>query len=397
MIKISSNSQYYKLLLMITLLTYTFTVSATWYQGSAQQAIEGFNIDKIRAIAIKKAITNASLQSNSFIKSEDISLDGLLQSSKTILRSEGHVRRVEILSESITDDILTVRVKVDIEALWGCSGDNYAKKILITQFPLLKQSQAAHGGIFDFGSQVSKRFEQQLRSFDNISKPQLINKSLLPPNSFQQISLRNTAKIAHFLRNEYSSQFILFGFIRDVSLFEQTKEKFIFDDTLLRRNFTLQLYLYDVFKNTMLIQESYHGEANWQFDNNATVDTYNSVFWRSDYGRVVLNTISNAVIDITDKLKCQRSLARVIEVNNDQVIINIGIQHGVKINDLFELVKQRSISLQNGNSLTILNEDNSRVFKVLQLGQKFTILTSNSLSLVANTHLHDLVQVRTLF
>ncbi len=383
--------------LITFLLSCNFEVGATWYQGSAQQQIEGGSLDEIRMITIKKAIANASLQSHSYISTEDVSLDGLLQSSKTIIRSQGDIRRVEVLSESIANDVLTVQVKVDIEPFDNCSRDNHTKKILITQFPLLKPTQASYGGIFNLGSQVSKRFEQQLMSSDNAFSPLLIDKNFLSPNSFQQINKRQASKIAHYLGNEYSSQFVLFGFIRDISLFEQTKEQLIFDDTLQRRNFTFQLYLYDMFKDVMLLQKSYHGEANWQFANNGTVDTYNSVFWRSDYGRVILNTISNAIIDVTDKLKCQRSLAKVIEVNRDQVVINIGAQQGVKADDVFELIKQRTIVHQDGENFSILNEGSQKTFKVMQLGEKITVLTSDSPSLILNTHLYDLVKVKALF
>ncbi|MGV2873617.1 hypothetical protein [Colwellia sp. E150_009] len=65
---------------------------ATWYQGSALQYVNTLNFDEIRTQTIKDAIANAVMQSNSFIQVEDIVLDGLLQSSKTVLRSDGQIR-----------------------------------------------------------------------------------------------------------------------------------------------------------------------------------------------------------------------------------------------------------------------------------------------------------------
>ena len=397
MIKTSAYYLSYGLVILLLLIN-SNDVFATWYQGTAQQKVSKLdNIDQIRIATIKKAIANASLQSHSFIKSEDITLDGLLQSSKIILQSKGHIRRLEILDETLSENILTVRVKVDIEPLFGCFNDNYLKPLLIAQFPLLKPSQAAYGGIFDFGRQISKRFEQQLISQAAVSRVQLINKNFLPASPFQTVNLKQSDKIARYLANEYSNQFILFGFIRDISLFEQTKTALLFDDTLLRRNFTLQLYLYDAYKGIMLMQDSYHGEANWQFTNNGTVDTYNSVFWRSDYGRVVLNTISSAIVDITDKLKCQQTLAQVINVNNDNIVINIGSQQGVNINDTFELIKSRTFNQSNGQAISILQTDDTRFFKILHLGEQSTVLASKSLSLMANTQLNDLVKSKTIF
>ncbi len=387
-------SAYWLVILTIILMT-TLPVTAAWYQGVAQQKITTFdNIDEVRILTIKKAIANASLQSHSFIKSEEITLDGLLQSSKVIIQSEGSIRRLEILDEKISGDILTVRVKVDIEPLLGCITDNYLKPLLITQFPLLKPSQAAYGGIFDFGLHVSKRFEQQLISQSVVSRVQLINEQFLPTTPFQSINLKQSNKIARYLANEYSHQFILFGFIRDISLFEQTKKNLISNNNTLRRNFTLQLYLYDAYKGIMLMQNSYHGEANWQFTHNEIIDTYNSVFWRSDYGRVVLNTISNIIIDITDKLKCQHTLAQVTNIYNDKVVINIGSQQGINKEDTFELIKSRNFNKNNDQIISILQTNKDRFFKVLYLGEQSTVLVSENASLISNTQLKDLVKTK---
>jgi len=287
-----------------------------------------------------------------------------------------------------------VRVKVDIEPLLGCITDNYLKSLLITQFPLLKPSQAAYGGIFDFGLHVSKRFEQQLISQSVVSRVQLINEQFLPTTPFQSINLKQSNKIARYLANEYSNQFILFGFIRDISLFEQTKKNLLSNNNTLRRNFTLQLYLYDAYKGIMLMQNSYHGEANWQFTHNEIIDTYNSVFWRSDYGRVVLNTISNIIIDITDKLKCQHTLAQVTNIYNDKVVINIGSQQGINKEDTFELIKSRNFNKNNDQIISILQTNKDRFFKILYLGEQSTVLVSENASLISNTQLKDLVKTK---
>ena len=148
---------------------------AVWYQGNAQLAVDGADLNVIRAAAIKNAIADASFQHGIMITAKDISLDGLLQSSKTELRSEGKIRRVEILSEEVVDDILHVYVKVDIEPLFDCSHDNYMRALLVTQLPVLKPAQASYGAIFDLGPQVSKRVEQQLFSDELVAKVQLIN------------------------------------------------------------------------------------------------------------------------------------------------------------------------------------------------------------------------------
>ena len=366
-------------------------VHGKWYQGSAQVPIEGFDFDDTRSSAIKMAITNASFQASSYINAEDIVLDGLLQSSKSAIRSEGRLRRVEILNESINDDILTVEVRVDFESMIDCRRDEYRKSLVVAQLPLLNVAQGANGGMFNIGSHVSKRFEQQLLAQTNVSVGQLLNQAFLPHNAQQQIDYRDAAELARYLSTEYSSQFILFGFIRDISLFEQVKDQLIFDDIKLRRNFTLQLYLFDGIRGSMLLQREYHGEGDWIFATNYTVDTYNSLFWRSDYGRMMLNTVNSAVTDINDTLSCQQTLAQIISKGSNEIVINMGGKHGVRVNDIFQLMKHKLLTGPNGQTLPLLTANQERFFKVAQVNNQTAVLTSASASLIENSHLFDFV------
>lgn len=370
---------------------------ATWYQGSAQQKIGILNFETIRTETIKHAIANAAMQSNSYIQVEDIVLDGLLESSKTVLRSEGNIRRVKILSESINNDILSIIVNVDIKPLFGCQNDPYAKSLLLTQFPLLKPNQAVQGAIFDIGIQASRRFEMQLNNQESVYVSSLLNKAFMPDGSLGTINTRYLKDVGSYLATEHDSQFILFGAIRDISLFEQVKDQLLIDDVLLRRNFTFQIYLYDAIKGKLIIQKSYHGESNWQYKENHMVDTNNSVFWRSDYGRTVLHTINSAVIDINDELSCQQSLPQIIHSDNGKLVINIGEAQGVKIGDKFELVKQQFMQGLNGKAFPLSSVDTSKALKVIQVNNQTAVLTSDWLSTLDGSLIQNLVRPKSSF
>ena len=377
--------------LVLLLMIFASCASGQWYQGSAEVTVKGFDFDEIRSSAIKMAITNASFQASSYIDAEDIVLDGLLQSSKSAIRSEGRLRRVEIVSELLQEDTLTVTVRVDFQPMMDCRRDEYRKSLVIAQMPLLNVSQGANGDMFNIGSHVSKRFEQQLLAQANVAVGQLLNQAFLPHNAQQQIDYQAAAETARYLAGEYASQFILFGFIRDISLFEQVKDQLLFDDIKLRRNFTMQVYLFDGIRGRILLQQEYHGESDWLFANNASVDTYNSLFWRSDYGRMMLNTINGAVTDINDVLSCQQPLAQVISKGQHELVINMGDKHGLKANDRFQLMKYRLLSGVNGQSLPLLTANEQRFFTVSQVDSQTAILTSASASLMQSSHLFDFV------
>lgn len=376
---------------LVALAFISFTSKAQWYQGSAQVRVGNFDFAEKRTMAIKRAIANASLLTSSFVSAENVSLDGLLISSKTVLRSENRIRRVEIINESIDDDILSVTVKVDIDIFNDCDVEQQLKKsLIVAQLPLLKQTQAAPGGLFDLGEQISKRFKQQLLSEPSIAKIELLNQSLTSSESLD-IDSNYLGKTARYLANLHGSQFILFGYIRDVSLFEQVKDNLLIDDINVRRNFTLNVYLYDALRSRVLLEKSYHQEANWPFEDAYVVDTNGSLFWRSDFGRMMLNTVNSAVTDINDSLECQPSIAQIVSKENSQVIINNGLQHGVKLGDVFELSKLRLIDEPNGTILPALNQDHLRRLHVIQVDSHSATLTSDSVSVIGSSQLLDLV------
>ena len=370
---------------------------ATWYEGQASHQINSGDFDEIRTATIKKAVANASLKGHSYIMAEDVVLDGLLQSTKTVLRSEGLIRRVEIVDESIDDELLTVYVKVDIKPHFACQKDPYAKALLIAQFSLLAPKQATVGGIYDIGVQTTKRFEQQLYSQPHVFVSATLSKAYPLDVRTGVVEKAQVKELGRHLALRHNSQFILFGFIRDIGLFEQVKENLLLDDVQLRRNFTVQVYLYDAIKSQFLIETSYHGEANWQYSVNQTVDTNNSVFWRTDYGRAVLHTINSAVTDISDTLNCQQTLAQIIDNANGKVVVNIGTRQGVKVGDEFELINLKILHGIDGRSRPQLSQDPSRSLNVVHVDTQSAVLSSDDVSIFDDSKVLNLVSPKFFF
>jgi len=384
---------YFPMLLVIFALV-TPTISfATWYQGTAQATLSGINydLDEIRTSTIERAIRNASFKSGVLISSEAIVLDGLLQSSKNVFKNKGDIRRVEILSESISGDLLTVVVNIDIDTSLHCKRDDYTKSVVVTQFPLVNDIQISNGGLFNLGSQASKRLADQLRQHQSIADSQLLQQSFTSINELITLDHKNTLATATYLAEQYNSQYIVFGYIQDTSLFEQVKDNLLIDDVTLRRNFTLQLYLYDAFQGQILINHRYHGEANWPFEALEHIDTNNSVFWRSDYGRVVLNTINGAVIDINDRVSCQKSFTYIINKEHAQLTINWGSKHGVKLGDKFTLFRKKSLQNAQGGTRVMLLPESQSTLETIHVNHHSSVLISKDASVINSSQIFDFV------
>ena len=254
---------------------------AKWYVGQAQQSLgekgifdNDSKMDKIRAATIKQAIENASLQASSHITIESTVENGLLQKNTSTLYSEHEITSVELLHESIANNILSITLKANIVASSQCGTDDYLKSVTLSQFPLLTSAQAAPGSVFQLPYHVSTRLKYSLQNQPNLFVNKLIGQSFIHPT--QQIEFElDTDKLSELFENltvDQQSQYIVFGYIRDISLYEETKSGILTNEQRNMRNFTVKVYLYEPLTNSILLEQEYHGEGEWSFPVREKID-----------------------------------------------------------------------------------------------------------------------------
>lgn len=364
---------------------------AEWFQGEAKANINGNPLEDVRLTALKNAVADAAFKGGSMITAEEVMLNGLLVSSKAEIRTAGRIQRVEILSETLENDVLHVVVSVNMTPTVNCVSDKYARSILIGQFELQSPRQAAYGGLYDLGEQISKRFERQLAAQESSPSVKLMDKSFASAKQIDQLSTAELNARATYLAKTYGKQFILFGFVRDISLFEQVKEELLGEDVSVRRNFTVNVFLMDAFSQTVLMKDSYHGEADWDFAPNYRVDTNNSLFWRSDFGRMVLNTINAAVTDTMSELMCEKTLTQVIDKLNDELLIGMGSADGVEMHDEFVLLKSRFLAGGFATGLSVMQTASDYSYYVTHVNQHSAVLKIHNMSAGSPGELFDLM------
>ena len=377
---------------LVLLIYPRFILAENWIQGVARMRIADAPLEDVREMTIKNAFADASFNAGVMVSSEEILLNGLLVNSKVVFQSQGMLRRGEVLSESIDNDILTVRVRADImQYEQSCIDSKYLKKILITQFKMVKPKQASIGALYDFASHVTKRFKQQLESYSNNPNLLLSNKSFTKVTSLNGLDKGEVVRKAEYLSRDLGYQFAVFGVIRDISIFNRVKKEFLGENVTTRRNFTIRLYVLDIYHKDIVYENSYHAEADWNFGINSTVDMNSSIFWQSDFGRVVLNTISSAIVDIDDVVDCAKSYGQIIHKTGDGLIINLGSKHGLKIGDKFTL--NRVMNNTNDSNLAMMmiqSIPNSEV-EVLSIDNDTALVSSKSLNASIAANLFDLL------
>ncbi|MBL4630325.1 MAG: flagellar assembly protein T N-terminal domain-containing protein [Paraglaciecola sp.] len=348
-------------------------------------------IDQVREMAIKNAIANASFKAGAMVTAQDIVLNGLLVGSKVVLRTHGLIRRAEVISEVINNGILTVTVKVDINHSKECFEAKYTKRLLINQFRLMKPKQASIGGLFELGRHISKRIEQQIDVQSDKSSVLLLDEAFSDMNVLDGLDRTEIASKANYLGREYGYQFALFGVIRDISVFNRVKKKFLGEDVTTRRSFTIRLYLLDVYHQSIIQEESYHAETNWDFDLDEVVDLNSSIFWQSSYGRAVLDTVNGAIVDMLDVINCTPLLAQIIDTVAEGYIINLGTQHGVKNGDYFTLNKIASTMLDRSFSTNFIRKVPNSQMQIIATNKETSLVTFPNINNSVSARLYDLL------
>lgn len=353
---------------------------AEWVQGEASLDFSGADLASVRATVIKNAIADASYKSGSVIAAEDVLINGLVLSSKAELTTAGRIQRVEILSETVKENVLTVVVNVNLTPLFDCQPQRFQKRLLVTHFALLDPRQAATGGVYNLGTHITQRFAQQFEGTLEAPDVMQIPETLTHANMWAADTLSGAElqTKATYLRDTYGQQFALYGYIRDISLFEQVSqsdELFSSDEVALRRNFTLRVFVLDTFRQRVVFDESYHSEADWPFDSHYIVDTSNSLFWRSDYGRMVLNTVNAAVSDVSAAITCEPTFARIVNVYNQQYVVDMGATHGVTMADSFQLYKQQSLPVLMSPTKSVILPVENEQLAISHLGDEVSVVT----------------------
>ncbi|QDE29627.1 MULTISPECIES: flagellar assembly protein T N-terminal domain-containing protein [Shewanella] len=364
-----------KILLLIVICLMPSTLYAQWYTGQASSPIDGKDYNDIRKKVIQQAIENASLQASSYIKIETTVSDGILSKSTSNIQSEHQISEIKILNESVANDTLTINIKVNLQTSLNCTKDQYQKQLVIAQFPLLTPAQAAAGDIYTLPFHVVSRFKNELINQPNVFVEELIPQMVFKPNSsMDTVNLRSVNRISHALSSQYQSQYLVFGYLRDIGLFNETKSGLLNSTTSPKRNFTMKVFMYDRISDSIVLENEYHGEGGWSFNSFNQVDLSNSLFWRSEYGQTIVDTLFKAAKDINETLSCEATKAKVIDKDDEFITINIGTLHGVKTGDMFKHIKLKNIPLNQTILTTLMPPNEATYLEVVQVSKKISLL-----------------------
>jgi hypothetical protein len=380
------------LALVTGLILTTFTCNAQWYEAQGHARIDKDSVETARTKAMENALKKALLVAGASVSSIQQVVNGLLTQDQISIRASGSVNSIELIDELHSGNTISVTVRADIIPQdKKCLALDLKKSVLLTKSHLTHREQANIGNIYQLDSAVINQLNQKLRSQASYIASKLLLKSATEfsrlNNSFNEQKIK---QLAMSLANNTDSQYILFSEINDLSFEQQRSNSWkVWQQGTYPRNFDFTIYLYSGTNGELVWQNSYQNTGIWDFNKRANIDVNGTSFWQSNYGNMINSLLDNMVNDIDEKIMCEPNEGKILQVKGNQVVINLGRQHGVKIGDEFSLLHMSNFKSANGKHYASYNISPFKV-KVIKLTKQSATATTIDNGLLGNIQLNDL-------
>lgn len=373
-------------LTLLPLLLLALPIQAQWYETTGQAIIRQGDKATARAEATEDAVKRALLFAGVSVRSVQQVTDGLLTQDQVQMKSHADIQQVHIVSEREHNGMFEVTIKADIlpsEPL--CPSVTFKKKLLVSTFKLRVPEQGAVGGLFELGDVSSRRFKDKITEISQYSWPEHV------PLFFDIANL--SAAERHAIEQRYQSRYLVSATLNDISLGGQEGVNWQFwSDADRERFFHLELHLFDLIENKSILSQKYHTSGLWTVRKTTVLDPNYQRFWQTDYGRATDRVLTAAAMDVEEAIRCEPILAEVRQVRKNQVLLNVGEAHGVKVGDSFTLIHRRELTDNFGQAEHLLTIT-PLVVTVTQINDQNAWAQSVNGELLANIQIGDVASV----
>ena len=381
-----------KLALMISLTLTTFACNAQWYEAQGHASIDRSTVEIARTKAMENALKKALLVAGASVSSIQQVVNGLLTQDQLSIRASGSVNSIELIDEIHSNNMISVRIRADIfPQEKKCFALDFKKSILLTKSHLKYREQANIGNIYQLDSATIRLLNKKLQSQSNYSASKALLKS---STQFSRLNASfNEEKIKQLsisLADTTDSQYILFSEINDISFEQQRSNSWkVWEQGTYPRNFDFTLYLYSGVNGELIWQENYQNTDIWDFNKRKSIDVNSTIFWQSKYGNMISSLLDRMVSDIDENIMCEPSEGKILQVKGNQIMINLGRHHGVKVGDEFTLLHSNNFTNTQGKTYAGYNVSPFKV-KVTKVTKQSATAATIDNSLLGNIQINDL-------
>lgn len=336
-------------------------VSAQWIEAHGEANVLNNNVNQAREEAIQQALSVITLQSGGQFTSMQQTQNGQLVQSQFSMSNQANIARVELLSERIENQQITVTLRADVidGADQQCQAEPLKAAILVPQASIADRAQLRYGNIGHFEQALSERLGNIIQQRSNASLANVhANERLDVEQSLVDV---RGYRLPSWLSDITDSQYILLPAIVDISTDPVEGGLLGLWNNYPQRQFHLKLSLYHGISGEQVWSELYHSSAPWEFERQATVPANSARFWHSSYGQHIDAVLAQASADIDKVLNCRPLLGQIVSKQDRRVIINLGRNNGIKVGDRFQIVLQQNLPDRLDNMRPIAGETRATV------------------------------------
>lgn len=376
----------------ILILLCSFSVSSQWYETQGHARTNDTSVELARTKAIENALKKALLVSGASVSSVQQVVNGLLTQDQINIRASGSVNSIELVDEVHTNNLLTVTIRADIFPQdKKCFAVNFKKSLLITRSHLLQREQANIGEIYLVDKAVMRKLGEQLNQKSTFTKTSsILNNKTDFSRLNNSLASDEITQLTQSLSESTNNQYVMFSEITNISFNKKSTNSWLFwQQGIYPRNFAINFYLYNGLNGELVWQKSYENTASWTFTKRIKVDVDGNAFWQSEYGLMIENILDNVIKDIDENIMCEPSSGKIVQVQGNQITINLGRDHGLKMGDEFSLLHLTHFTNNAGKSFAGFNLSPYKV-KVTKLTRQTATATTPDGRLFGNIQVDDL-------
>jgi len=366
--------------------------SFQWYESQGVATIKNNDNKAAKAQAVQNALKRALLVAGASVSSVRQVVNGLLTQDEISIRASGSVNSLELISENYTDDLVTVTIRADIFSQEKkCFAADYKKSMLLTRSNILHREQANIGSIYSIDKTLIKKLASKIQQQGIYLDTKMALRTKTEFSRFNQsLQTQSLKNLTMSLANMTNSQYVMFSEIQDLSLANDENNNWQFwQKNVYQRQFNIALYIHDGATGERVLDKHYQSSAPWQFDKRKNIDVTSNNFWQSEYGERISQTLDTMVSDIDENMMCQPTQGRIVQVNGNTLIFNLGKRHGVKVGDEFSLLHFNNFISDDKRSYSGFNISPYKVI-VNSVSQDSAHATTTQQHILDNIQIDDL-------
>jgi len=379
-------------LFCLCLAIYSGSSFGQWYESQGVATIKNNDNKAAKAQAVQNALKRALLVAGASVSSVRQVVNGLLTQDEISIRASGSVNSLELISENYTDDLVTVTIRADIFSQEKkCFAADYKKSMLLTRSNILHREQANIGSIYSIDKTLIKKLASKIQQQGIYLDTKMALRTKTEFSRFNQsLQTQSLKNLTMSLANMTNSQYVMFSEIQDLSLANDENNNWQFwQKNVYQRQFNIALYIHDGATGERVLDKHYQSSAPWQFDKRKNIDVTSNNFWQSEYGERISQTLDTMVSDIDENMMCQPTQGRIVQVNGNTLIFNLGKRHGVKVGDEFSLLHFNNFISDDKRSYSGFNISPYKVI-VNSVSQDSAHATTTQQHILDNIQIDDL-------